>query len=384
MLQSFVVYGGLFILMFVLNIKYALFPRDLYKGKLPFLEPGLLFSLLLFAIISGIRYQVGVDYHYYLEVYESIKAHPYNMNYPEFEAGYIWVLKIFANTHIHYTWMFGFFAFMQIFFIYYAFRKQRFLYPILAFVIMTSYYFSMMNEIRQAIAWCILFAAVPYANKKDFPKYALLTLLAWSFHKSAVLFIPIFFIAYPVRDFVKSIPLQLGLLFGAIILGETSFVDAIMDQMLYVVNLLGYGDRYGNLSEVLSNFQNKYSKGARYLGPFLIYVVAILYSKNMKAFFSSKSFIKYFNLFFIGAILFFLTYQNVLLQRPSRYFIVMQLPVTAYLIYYLWKKPNRKPIDLLVLWGIILVHILIFFAFVKSNHFTQYFFYWENLLSMPI
>ena len=380
MLQSFLVYGGLLVLMVILNIKYIALPKGQVNVKLPFWEPGLLLSLLLFAIISGLRYQVGVDYNTYLNLYNSIIANPYNINYPEYEVGYIWVLKVFAKADIPYTWMFGFFAFIQIFFIYFAFRKQRFLYPILAFVIITGgFYFSMMNGIRQAIAWCILIAAVPYANKKDFLKYALLTLLALSFHKSAMLFIPIFFIAYPDRTFLKSIPLQLGLLFGAIILGETSFFEIFMDQILYVVNLIGYGDRYGNLSPILSNFQNTYTKGARYLGPFFIYVVAILYSKEMKAFFLSKSFIKYYNLFFIGALLFFLTYQNTILRRPALYFIIMLLPVTAYLIYYLWKKPRRKTIDLLVLWGIFLVHIIIFLAFVESNFYTQYLFYWEKL-----
>ncbi|MDV7140115.1 EpsG family protein [Maribacter sp. TH_r10] len=380
MLQSFVVYGGLFIAMFLLNLKYVALPRDKYKGKFPFLEPGLLLSLLLFAIISGLRYQVGVDYITYQFIFGRIKSQPYNLHFPEYETGFVWLLKLFANADFHYTLMFGIFAFIQIFFIYYAFRKQRFLYPILAFVIMTVFYFTMMNAIRQSIAWCILFSAIPYANKKDFPKYALLTLMAYLFHKSALLFIPIFFIAYPEKGFLRSIPLQLGLLFSAILLGETSFIDIFIDQMQYVVNLIGYGERYGNLSEVLSNFQTNYSKGARYFGPFVIYVTAIFYSKEMKEFFTSKSFVKFYNLFFIGALLFFLTYQSMLLQRPSRYFIVMQLPITAYLIYYLWKRPNRRPIDLFVLWGIVLIHILIWYAFIKSNFYTQYLFYWENLL----
>ena len=120
MLQSFVIYGTLILLMFILNLRNA-YINDFTETKtISIWSPGIIISLLLFGIISGLRYNVGVDYPTYWHMYTAMKAHPYNDTYQGLELGFYWLLKALAYLYAPVTWMFGILAFIQVFFIYFA------------------------------------------------------------------------------------------------------------------------------------------------------------------------------------------------------------------------------------------------------------------------
>ncbi|MDC6389771.1 EpsG family protein [Maribacter sp. PR1] len=379
MLQSFVVYGGLMLIMIFLGARYTYTYNNGMTQKEPFWQLEIMTTILVFAFICGIRYDVGVDYPTYLKTIKYVNNHPFVSSLTDYEIGFVWILKFFANLNAHFAWVFGFFAFLQLFFIYYAFKKERYLYPFLAFIIMTGgLYFTMMNEIRQSVVWCILILAVQFANRKNILIYFSLMLVGLIFHKSAIMFIPLYFILNSDKDFFKSIKLQILLLFSVMALAEVNVWDALMDQITFLIEIFNYGDRYGDLASRMEIWQMDYSKGIRYYGPFVIYFLIIIHSKKLKTYFKKTTFIKYYNLFFIGVLLFFITYTNTLMQRPARYFIVMQLVISAYFLYYFWYKHQKTIMNILLLIMFILLHLAILFAFLKSDHATNYLFFWEN------
>ena len=106
-------------------------------------------------IFSGVRWNVGVDHLSYLANYENIKAGG-EFRSRGIEIGFNLISKLFASWNVHFTIYFAFWAFCQLFFIYYAFKNERYLLPYIGIVlILGPHYLNWMNGIRQTLAACI-------------------------------------------------------------------------------------------------------------------------------------------------------------------------------------------------------------------------------------
>lgn len=378
MIQSFLVYGILVVFMTLLGI-YSSYKQAInLNGKYSFWQIEIILSLLLFSLVSGMRYDVGVDFKSYLDAYESIKFKSFS-NKIEFEPGFNWILKQFAAVDAHYSWVFGLLAFFQIFFLYFAFKKERYLYPYLSFVIITGgIYFSLMNEIRQGIATCIMIYAVRLVQERKLIPYIILGFAGFLIHRSAIIFIPIYLLLNTEKDFFKSIWLQLILLSYIIFLASTNYLKSLMSFIEKIITLIGYQGKYGNISHQMDIFEHDFTKGIRYYAPLIINIVIILYSKKLKKYLNSTIIIRYYNLYFLGALMSVLFYDNVIMQRPARYFTTMQIVISSYLLYYLWMNKKNNNFNLLIFAFIIILHIGILYAYVASNHHTRYLFFWDS------
>ena len=86
-----------------------------------------LFPLVLFAIVFGMRYDVGVDHLGYL--YGYLEKIDVGKGEPLFQ----FLSKTGWYLNLHYTVYFGIIAFIQVFFFFYAFKNERYLFPLLVF-----------------------------------------------------------------------------------------------------------------------------------------------------------------------------------------------------------------------------------------------------------
>lgn len=364
--------------MVVLGLNYSIEPNIGNKNKQLFFSPNILLLLFVFSLISGIRYDVGVDFLSYLDWYNWLKYDTQIVN-DELEIGFYWVMKLFAKFNAHYAWPFGIFAFIQIFFIYIAFKKEKYIYPFLPFVIITNgAYFTMMNEIRQSIAWAIFIFAIQFNTKDKILQYMLLTFIASCFHQSAFVFIPLFLMLLINKDIFKSYSLQILLIILAMVLSNLNIWNLILNNIEMAISFLGYEEKYDGISTKLAIWEKDYSKGLRYYAPAIIGIITVLYSKTIKKYFNKSILVKYYNLYFIGLLLFFLFYNNTLMQRPARYLTILSVVISSYLLYYLWKFRTKSILNILSLSILILLHIGILYAFIASNHHTQYLFYWDK------
>ena len=149
-------------------------------------------------ILSCIRYEVGFDYSLggYTGEWREILQTPFSefMNLRH-EKGYVlfqYLLKSFGeNYQIVYIGTSILVAILAGWFIYkYAEDKVWGFFLIYGL----GMYYCSMNLIRQTIAGLIFAFAVEMAKNKKIIPYILLTILASSFHKSAILMIPFYFI----------------------------------------------------------------------------------------------------------------------------------------------------------------------------------------------
>ena len=372
MLQSIIVYGFLITSMYLLgSLKFNFSKRN--KKKDSFWKLNVVLSLLIFTLISALRYDVGVDYMYYLESFQSISDSFDIYDNSKFEIGYNFIQKKIYNLGLHSSFLFGFLAFLKIFLIYYNFKREQFLYGCLSFIIITSgIYFTMMNEMRQTLVVCLFLYAIQFANKKDAFKYFLIAFLGYYIHTSALFFIPIFFVVIHDKDFFKSIGLQLILLGLFLSIDGSDFIFDFLRDYSYLINQFASKENYIDIYSRINIWERDYIKGSRYFLKMLIFLLIIINSKKIKFYFNSKNFIKYYNLFFIGCLSYILTYNNTLLQRPARFFMLFELVVGGYALFYFIKR-NKK-----FAFIYIFLSILFFSAIVYSDHHTFYNFFWQS------
>lgn len=375
MLQSIIVYGFLTIFMMIFSNISAKFQERNVKSLF---QVEIFFLIMAFAIICGLRYDVGVDYFSYLGSYDDISKYN-DSESVKFEIGFKSMMQLLAAFEAHFFWFFFVTSLVQIYFITKAFETEKRVLPYLSFVLMTGgIYFTLMNEIRQGIVVCIFLFATRFILERNLIKYLLCFLLSYIIHKSALIFIPIYFIFRVDRDFFKNTKIQLIALFMAVVLSSFNVWTYWLSYIEKIIVFAGYDNSYGSIAERMAVFEHEYSKGARYYFPVLINIIIILYSRKMKSYFEPKKFRLFYNIYFIGALTTFLFYNNTLMQRPVRFFTFFQLIMTSYLFLYLWKSKQRNKYNFLAFIFLVMLHLVIFYAFVASDHHTMYKFFWEK------
>lgn len=340
---------------------------------------SVIFPMLLFAVIFGMRYDVGVDHLTYLEAY--LTNRDASKNELLFRA--ITDLSHFLN--LNFVVYFAVLAFIQVFFFFYAFKREMYLFPLLIFFLFANGdIIFWMNVIRQSIAMCIWVFSLNFIAKRKFWRYAMLGVMAFLFHRSAI----VLFVFYPIlvggRDYLKIIPLQLILLASAFVIKEV-FFDIIMSLSAVVdfyISLLGaemYEESY-NIDALAENFKENPGTGLAYLWKIIIHVIIVIYSARLKKYYSSRWFNMIYFLFFIGLITYYMFPVGAIsFSRPFRYFYIFQPIMLSYFVYYLYKN---KTVNNGILMGMIILSFfwIFYLHHISSNQDSHlwYQFYFQN------
>ena len=380
MFQSFFVYISFGLILFVLGRLSAI--REQYNASLnkttSFWSWDVALALLVFAFISGVRWNVGADHIAYLNNYLSFQNGGYSLF--DKEIGFEFITRIFANSRIHFSYYFGFLAFLQIFFIYRAFKDERYLYPLLGIVIIFGpEYLNWMNGIRQMLAATMFVFAIEFIQKRQLIKYALIILLASLFHTSALMLLIFYFI--PQKNYFGNRALTLGLFILTIYLGSNNSWINILTNLGGGLDLLGYDKISVRLDELIGNEQ------VRVLGPrrfvlILITVITCWYQPKLKSYFKDTYFSTYYNLMILGFLFFnLLANTHHIFIRPVAYLTIFSVPTTAFLLVYL--KQNIKGRVLLFSFTLFLSLIYLPLSIIadygkEKDDFNSYKFYWYH------
>lgn len=342
--------------------------------------------LVLFAIVFGMRYDVGVDHVGYIEGY--LWREYVGKNEPLFflfsDIGWFF--------NLHYVVYFAMLAFVQVFFFFYAFKDHRYIYPLLIFFIFTTgSIFFWMNGIRQAMAMCVWIFTLRYIEQKKWKPYIIWGITAVLLHKSAI----ILFIFYPIlrngKDYFKSIPLQLVLFASAFIIKEVFFDIIIRFESVvnFYISLLGeetYQRSY-NIERLMDSFVEAGGTGLAYLFNIGVNLIVILYSTKLKQFYNSKWFNIMYFFFFIGLLtMYMFPIGAVSFTRPFRYFYIFQPILYAYFGCFFYKKrgDGRKLILLLLLIiGFSGIFILSQYTATEDSHSLFQFYFQQNIDGYP-
>lgn len=343
MIQSFIVYTSTALILYILgNIATHKDTHQLQSTgtHTSFWSVEILLSILIFTLIAGLRYNVGVDYPFYLSEYISLQeyGHTHRKTY---EQGYYFITKLLADADLHFFFFFAFWAALQISLIYYALRNRKFLLPYIGlFIMLSSFFLDWMNGIRQAVAECFFIYSICFIKERKLIPYIIIILLASLIHKSAIILLPFYFILYkPIKWATPKI--YIPIFIACIIIGNTPTWISVVTKLEQFLILLGYQNYVANFQEIFSNLQS-FNWGPRRISVVLANLIILAQYSNMRQFYSNDDYLpRYFLLFFLGICLYNL-FANTSLEflRPVAYFTIFTLPMAAYCAAYL-RKTNK-------------------------------------------
>lgn len=215
------------------------------------------------------------------------------------------------------------------------------LFELSLFVYITSGMFiTSMNGIRQFLAAAIIFAATKYIFDGSWKKYMLVVLIASTFHQSALVLIPIYFVvrrkAWTGTTFV--------LLFAAIIL------------------VLGFDQFSAVLFSAIGNTQygeyQSFSEGGANIIRVIVVAMPILFAyfgrERLRELYPNSDIIV--NLSIVGIVIMLISTQNWIFARMAIYFGLYQLILIAWIITTFRNKDQK-----LIYYIIFLFYLVYFF-----------------------
>lgn len=325
------------------------------KFNIPFL------AIMIFAIVFGIRYNVGIDHLRYIESYETLRI--VGGDAVDTEFGFLLVGKFFAYFNLHYSWYFFFLSFLQLFLLFYALRYH---YKVIGWVILTfilsTTFLNFMNGIRQELAFCFQVVALFYLSRKCYLWCYVYIGLAILFHTSAILLLPLPLL-YVKRDFyINKISIQV-ILFFIFLIGSLVFKPAIpiFAALMDVLEIFGYeGYKYMALGGDLSFLEPRREAGLGFILLILMNLINISQSNKVKLYYKSPFLNIMYDFYYVGVLYYFIASGSLILGRINYYFYNFSFIISAFTLYYFSKNSSNRNLLYMIL--MLLIYIGVFGA----------------------
>lgn len=318
--------------------------------------------IIAYTLIIGLRYDVGVDYLLYKETY-LYSTYPNagfiaENNWGTFEWGFSAFIWLFTRLHFHYCSLFLLIAFLQVIFLYIFSKRYAFMSVWIFYFYMTSStFFDSLNIMRQSTAFFMFLCCLKYIEEKKLIAYLLSIACIWLFHRSIIIMLPFYFVAnyklFPQKWITASLIIISFLL-------SKPINDLIWGQIFPQINVLlsGFSDAsYLEQRDDLTLGVSSKSLGlANYIMLFIDLTV-IFYINNLRLYYKKITNIEvYYNLYIIGAFIYYLCNSSIALVRLNFYFVNIRFVMLSFLAYMLFhlKCPNRKMNNVI---GVILILI---------------------------
>ena len=372
-LQTYLLYALLFLIMFFLA------KRASDKGEWFWM----ILAILMYSIVFGMRYGVGVDHISYLKEYEQL-AFVSDNPYDDTEIGYRLIRNILVNGGFHFSIYFGLIAFLQLWLIFKSVQKDRFVYPYLVTAFFLGcIWLSYSNGLRQCLAFCIFVYSLLFVeNKKQLPIHWLLLLLATTMHNSAWLLFAIAPLLYIRKDWFRNIKTQYVLLVVAIIVGKLpqmegwlmsfegnmGILDGFMEETGYN-NYFEYEDGEG-----IARSSAK-AAGVGYFVELIKNIMLIWFCNETKKFNANNRIVTYmYNLTYIGILMHYLFITSQLMARVNNYFYGFAYIFGAYTLHYLYKD-NKK-----MFWVLLGLYLLTIIGtlYRMYDNTSAFYFFWQS------
>ncbi|MCE7792512.1 EpsG family protein [Salipaludibacillus sp. CUR1] len=310
-------------------------------SEAPYMKPGYFFmfvSLASLVVVSGMRNNIG-DTYVYRNIFESNEfTWEYVQSQKDMGFGVLqMILKMFTDNAQVLIFTAALITNVLIVLVLYKYTK---LFELSLFVFIASgMYLVSMNGIRQYLAAAIIFASTKFILEGSFVKYALVVLLASTFHQSALVLLPIYFIVRR-EAWTKTTFL---ILFSAIliVLGYNQFSELLFSTL----GEDGYGG-YSDFDEGGANII-RVAVGSAPL------ILAFLGRDKFRELFPKCDYIV--NLALLGVIFMIVATQNWLFARLSIYFDLYNLILISWVVH-LFAVKDRK----LIYYAIVVCYFFFF------------------------
>ena len=297
---------------------------------------GAICASLAFAVLFGMRYKVGTDFYTYYKMYEALTLGYEPQEFLRWEIGFRAIFALFARLDCHYSFPFGFIAFLQCFLIYVALRKQYKMWIFIPYTLMlTCIWISYANIMRHMLAFSIFVVAIQFLADKQYWKYCLCVTIAVLFHYSAILLYLLVFPYMIKKEYFYNIKLQFILLGIALVLMNINMVQNLFELLSIAISFMNYDD-------YLMSHYAEYNENIRFgMGPLSMLIIAmflIIYSNKMKNYYSSSAINIMYDMYFFGVFIHFAFIRMFLLQRLNYYFYSFEFIIGALTLGYLYKS----------------------------------------------
>ena len=349
-------------LAFLLVMRYAFNRWGIHtpeKADKAFLWVG---SVIL-AVITGMRHSItGSDTSTYIRSFKQFRKLPWDKViseiYDYYEIGYRAIIKIIGyitdNENVFFLIVALFFAFSLGIFITRN-SKNRFMSLILYFTV--GAFSFQVSGIRQSLAMTILLFSFEYIKERKLVKFLITVFIASLFHKSAVVIVPMYFLAYIKMNIVSFVMFAIG---GGVI-------------CVYVIPLMQLFQKITNRYEVYAPIGFSGGGFVVILMYIITIVVSYMYMNSLEK--QNKHNVFFFNMAFVSLLLYILRYFIGIAERISFYYqfaFIILLPNVIEAI------PDDKTRRIVRACALVLACLLFGYRSLRAaSPEFNYFFFWQ-------
>ena len=223
----------------------------------------LILTCFVLVVLAGIRDLTWADTEVYYASFQVFtptisELTQYSQPYGYSEKGFFYLGVIVKSFTSSVTVYFLFVSFLTFFFLYKAFDKYCY-YPFLGVCAYVSRFYLARNfmQIRAGLSYAIILTAVQYITKRDWKRYFAIVFIAYLFHHSALVAVPLYFLC--MID-IKKWHIVLGLSVAFVIAAfYSNFVRSLIADSASDLNVDTYVDegyqREWGLSNPMIYFQ---------------------------------------------------------------------------------------------------------------------------------
>ncbi len=331
---------------------------------------GLKISFLLIFLFLALRYNYGNDYPGYLDFFIGINQYAsidYFDKSQHFELGWIFLCRLFEPL--------GFFAMMAVLalfncFVYYRFIKkyvpvQYYWFAVFLYVFNPGFMLVHSTAMRQSVAIALFILSLDYLYRKDAIRYFLCIGIAYLFHASAIILVPVFLLGLFNWKINKFSGLALFLVFLSLFLfGKSLLPDINKFTSAYFRQYESYQ---------VAGEKGK-GTGLKILFLSALFVLTLYYER-----FQNKETALLFKIAIISFMLIPMVMLIMMLGRMDMYFQIATIAVFPIIILNVKEWFIRKFIAVLI----IFITLYGFYQFFESEIWRKAFGTYQTIFSAP-
>ena len=334
---------------------------------LPFPSWEILLSIVVFALVAGMRYHTGYDHEMYLRDYLSLQ---HVGECRDYEIGYKYLSRAFSWLGASSVVYFAIMGSLQLGFLYYGLYTRKQLIPWIALYLMLGPWFLWcMNSMRQAVVACVFVSMLPLIVERRWKPYMLIVLLLATLHRSAILLALAYFITYLPQGFLTRRWLLYVVLSACVLLGITPIWMHAREGCQKFLVYVGWQNYISFIDPILQGEFRHVSFGPSRMSNLFINCVIIWFYPRLREYFSGDKLLPLAFVFSLIGMFTFNLFVNTsfFVLRPFEYFLFFVLLMVGYTLCYLYSSKRWLPFAALSLASYTYIYIEIFKAVYRPS-----------------
>ncbi len=297
--------------------------------------------ILFFAIVSGIRFRVGVDCETYAAFFNEGFTRD-NTAGQKIERAFYYFANFLANNDISPRFGLGICAFVQIFFMVKGVMPYKYLLPFIPIVMFGGTgYLDYMNAVRQMMAATVFLYATRFIIDRKLLKYIMWILIASLIHQS-IIFLLVLYLVPKRIDISRYRWISLAVLGCCFVTGISLSLSDFAEMIPGLLQFSGY-EQYKGVMGLIT--EKGYEAEVKRFGPMqlsylLTAAIVILYGPRLR--FKYGKSMKYFGLWYLfavayGCLFFLLCNTSHIFLRPVLYLLPFQIVIVSLVLFDLFR-----------------------------------------------